>query len=430
LNFSDLQNLLKKKFGIDRLADIARELEVSPQAVSNWKSRNNVPYKYLLKIRKRIEKIDSSTESVEKINVLHNEKPLSDSINNENVESYSISFWDFFLLIAENFKIIIIIPSIFCVLAIIYVLFIVSPVYESQAKIMSSRINNNVSEAVGLAAQFGVSLPVNQPEPEWVFPEVIKSRTIAKSMLKRKFDTKEFGPKKSLLQILTYGNKSTNVGIDTLINNGIETLISMIDIKQNSSLYILTVSAFEPKFARDFASVLIEELDAHQKNYNRNRTSKIRKFVDERIIQTEKDLKKAEEALKNFRDRNRRIGNSPALQLEQERLSREVLVLTGVYTTLKQKLETAKIEEVKESDYVVVLDYPEIPILASKPNKRSIVIIAGLIGIACGMLIVFIKEYLKENNKDIEKLVLAKTLILRNIKYFILFRFIRTNNKD
>ena len=51
MKFSELQAQLKEKFGIDHLADIARELGVSPQAVSNWKARDRVPYKYVLKIR-------------------------------------------------------------------------------------------------------------------------------------------------------------------------------------------------------------------------------------------------------------------------------------------------------------------------------------------------------------------------------------------
>ena len=38
-------------------------------------------------------------------------------------------------------------------------------------------------------------------------------------------------------------------------------------------------------------------------------------------------------------DTNRRIENSPALLLEQQRLQREVTVLIGVFTTLKQQLE-------------------------------------------------------------------------------------------
>ena len=50
MKFSELQQLLKKKFGIDHLADIARELGVSPQAVSNWKSRDRVPYKYVINV--------------------------------------------------------------------------------------------------------------------------------------------------------------------------------------------------------------------------------------------------------------------------------------------------------------------------------------------------------------------------------------------
>ena len=55
MKFSELQDQLQEKFGIDHLADIARELGVSPQAVSNWKSRDRVPYKYVLKIRKQLE---------------------------------------------------------------------------------------------------------------------------------------------------------------------------------------------------------------------------------------------------------------------------------------------------------------------------------------------------------------------------------------
>ena len=113
-------------------------------------------------------------------------------------------------------------------------------------------------------------------------------------------------------------------------------------------------------------------------------------------------------------DRNRRIQNSPALQLEQQRLTREVTVLTGVFTTLKQQLETTKIEEVKESDYVVVVDTPEVPLDPSKPDKLLSIIMAGLIGIVLGVLIGFFKEA-SENDEDKEKILKAKLLFSNNI---------------
>ena len=36
------------------LADIARELNVTPQVVNNWKSKNNVPYKKVKLLRQKL----------------------------------------------------------------------------------------------------------------------------------------------------------------------------------------------------------------------------------------------------------------------------------------------------------------------------------------------------------------------------------------
>ena len=69
MKFSELQNKLQEKFGIDHLADIARELGVSPQAVSNWKARDRVPYKYVLKIRQRLKK-DKSLGDAQSENIV------------------------------------------------------------------------------------------------------------------------------------------------------------------------------------------------------------------------------------------------------------------------------------------------------------------------------------------------------------------------
>ena len=46
------------------MADIARELDVTPQVVSNWKSRNIVPYKYVRKVKGIIEDSSSTKTNV------------------------------------------------------------------------------------------------------------------------------------------------------------------------------------------------------------------------------------------------------------------------------------------------------------------------------------------------------------------------------
>jgi len=345
---------------------------------------------------------------------------------NKELQPYYVeekmSFTDILLALARQIKVLIIIPTIFCSIAIIYVLFIADPVYTSTSKIMSSS-GGGISKAVGIAAQFGLNFSPGQDEQQWEYTEIIKSRTLARSVLKRKYDTEEFGLQKSLIQILTYGNDQPEFGWDTLEIMAVEILLKqMIDVSENikTSIYTINLHASEPKLAAEVNKSLIEELDAHQQEYNRGKTGDTRQFIEERIIDTEKELMSAEERLKNFMDRNRRIENSPALQLEQQRLGREVTVLTGVFTTLKQQLETTKIEEMKESDYVVVLDPPEVPLKRSKPNKKLMVILAGILGIGLGMLLVFMMEFAANRDKEEkDKMAEVKAMVLKNLSELI-----------
>ena len=317
----------------------------------------------------------------------------------------SKSIADILLIFVENIKIILIVPSFLCIIMIIYVLFFATPVFTSSSKIMSSSGSGGTSQAIGLAAQFGINIPTNQSEPKWVYPEILRSRTLARSLLKQKFDTMEFGSQKTLLQILTYGNEPPEYGIDTLESIGIKALLEIIDVSEDLKTSVLTlqVNTFEPKLAADINKSLIEGLDAHQRIYNKSKTSKTKYFIKDRILETEKELMAAEEDLKVFRDRNRRIENSPALLLEQQRLGREVTVLTGVFTTLKQQLETTKIEEVKESNYVVIVDHPNIPLERSKPNKSKMVILTGFLGIILGLGLVLIKDLITKTDNEEKK---------------------------
>ena len=338
-----------------------------------------------------------------------NQKQSSESFKEDDV-----LLMDILLFLARQIKVIIITPTIFCILAIIYGLFYTEPFYTSTAKIMSSSGGGGISQAAGLAAQFGIALPTGQSEPNWVYPEIIKSRTLARAMLKRKFDTKQFGPQKPLLQIFTFGNDEPKFSIDTLEIHALEGFIKKIDISEdrNTGIYTLTLSASEPQLASDIIAVLIEELDAHQKEYNKAITSKARKFIEERIVAVGKELREAEESLKDFTVSNRRIENSPLLLLEQQRLAREVSIPAGVFTMLKQQLETTKIEEVKESDYVIILDPPEAPLKRSGPNRRKMVIFAGFLGIGLGIVFGLVIEFLKENQEKVKQFL---DLILKNL---------------
>ena len=276
------------------------------------------------------------------------------------------------------------------------------------------------SQALGIAAQFGINLSGSSNENKWLYLDLINSKDIAKSLINRKFDSRKFGSQQNLLNILTENQSKHDFDNKRLESHALqkfhENLLTVSeDIK--TSIFSVSISTFEPELARDINLALIEELNFHQKKLNKKKADETRAFIEGRINDTEKELVKAEESLKNFKDRNRRIENSPLLQLEQQRIAREVTVLTGVFTTLKQQLETTKIEQVKDSEYVVVLDSPQVPLYRSKPKKKIMVVITFLFGIFLGVLIGLILEYSKRIDRNQKQsLKKIKSTLVKNIK--------------
>lgn len=325
-----------------------------------------------------------------------------------------ISIGDILLLLSKNVKTIIIIPVIFCSITSFYVLFISEPTFTSSAKIMSSLGGSKRSNILGIASSFGIQLPQSQTEQQWVYKEIIKSRLLGRKILKRKFNTSRYGAEKSLLHILSNDGKEELIDPDKLEMLALEDLHSQIKIDEDkmTGIYTVSINSFEPNFTRDLLQTIIEELDKHQADYNKNISSRTRGFIENRISETKKELEFAEDKLTSFTERNRRIENSPLLQLEQDRLLREVNVLMGVFTSLKQQLETVKIEEVKEADYVIVIDPPEIPIRRTSPKRKRSVMIAAFMGMIVGLVIPFLKEFLQNiDNQEKKKFIEVKNQI-------------------
>ena len=215
MNFDTLLEIMAQH-GITRLAHIARELDVSPQSVSNWKARAQVPYKIIAIIKG---KYGSSVETDEEKGAQDQEKSTEkDSISTREIINLLIKYW----------KILIIIPTITCIIAIYYVFFIAQPFYVATANIIPSVGSSSTSNLRGLAAQFGFSVPGGEEgsiTSSGVYPEIIQSRTLARALLKRNFNTEKFGEDQPLLKILTYSEEEPEFGPDTLEKMAVNALL-------------------------------------------------------------------------------------------------------------------------------------------------------------------------------------------------------------
>ena len=70
-------------------------------------------------------------------------------------------------------------------------------------------------------------------------------------------------------------------------------------MKKEGNFLEIKVTASEPIFVRDLTKALLEELDSHQKQYDKTKTSQTRKFIEKGSM-VFKELSKAEDALMEF----------------------------------------------------------------------------------------------------------------------------------
>lgn len=396
MTFKEVQEIFESKFGVTRLADIARELEVTPQVVSNWKARNQIPYKYVKKLRLLISDFEKST-IVDPIKTKTSYKDYNELSGEDNIDIKELVLF-FINKIKRRIVLFLFIPSLICTIQIINVFYFIEPTYISSAKIMPESGSASSASISGFASQFGINVGSKGSSPSSLselYPEILKSRTLSRRLLERKFDTKRFGEGQSLLKIITYGNSKPPTNLDNLKSLAITNLIeNKISVKTKLQSPLITISAhtFEAKFSAQLAGAVIDELSKIEKQYMTGKATEKRIFISNRIKEAEIDLKNSEEKLKSFREKNRNIVKSPALQLEVTRLLREQEVQTQIYLTLKKELELVQIEEVEKGSMVMILDPPEVPLGRSSPNKPRILIITGIIGLIISMLVIMYRD--------------------------------------
>ena len=119
-----------------------------------------------------------------------------------------------------------------------------------------------------------------------------------------------------------------------------------------------------------------------------------REFVEQRLAEAVAGLAVAESTLVEFLRTNREFARSPRLVAERDRINRQIAQRQQLYSLLSQNFEQARIDEVRDTPVITIIDHPGSVI---RPKRRGTVRIAfaGLTaGVLIGLVLAFIREYL------------------------------------
>ena len=301
----------------------------------------------------------------------------------------------FLYIIKKRIKLIIVITLLSISFAIVYLFFIAQPVYLTTAKLLPTGEDNSLSNIQGLASQFGLALPFQSGSNlsfSDIYPEIVKSRQLTGIVLEKKFNTRKFGQNQLLKNILSRQYRLDKYDVDERFKRASEILQDNIKVSKArlTSIVTLEVRGLEPEFSVDLANTIISESDKLQREFKTHQVSDKRSFIEERIKDVKKDLESAQEDLKEFREKNRQVQYSPALLLEEERLTTEMDVKKEIFSTLKQQFELVKIEEVEEGATVQILDRPVAPYEQSSPKIFLSIFLSIFIGFGLSVLIAYV----------------------------------------
>ncbi len=284
-------------------------------------------------------------------------------------------------------------PLAFVLLAIAFVL-VRGVRYDSESAFMPES-SSYQTRLAGIAAQFGIGLPAtNSGESVEFYARLVRSNGFLKDVVLSEFTPEEHGlagrGPATLAEL--YGIEEE----DTLetARRAVERLKEDIDVSidPTAGLVTLRVTGATPELAVAINRRILDGVNAFNLASRRTRASAERSFLDARLQQASDELAAAEAALEEFYMSNRDWQRSPRLSFEASRLQRVVDLRQQVYVSLAQAHEQARLEEVRSTPVIVIVDPPE-GFAEPSISLLFLVVVMATLGVITAVPVIFLAEF-------------------------------------
>jgi uncharacterized protein involved in exopolysaccharide biosynthesis len=211
-------------------------------------------------------------------------------------------------------------------------------------------------------------------DPGRLYPAIVTSETILREAVLTRYHWTDRPDSADLIQVFELDGDTPAENLE----NASARLRELMSVQFDNRTGVVTASLEmrDPQLAADVLNTIVAQLDLFMRQKRSTNATEQRKWVETRVRDIRAELRAAEENLRAFREKNRKLLDSPELLLEQERLSREVQVKSTVLIELIKQLELAKIEEIRNIAIVNVLDPARPPVRKERPRRAANTILA------------------------------------------------------
>jgi uncharacterized protein involved in exopolysaccharide biosynthesis len=240
---------------------------------------------------------------------------------------------------------------------------------------------SRASELAGLAAQFGVSVESGRESssPQF-YIDLLRSPVILGQAVDRTYTLQKAGGPVAINLIDHFDTRvETPERSRALAMRALESnLRTTLFVKTN--VVELGVKAGDAALAAQVNATLLDLLNGFNSDSRQSRAAAERAFLETRSAAVAAELRAAEDQFESFLRANRQWRNSPELSFAHERHASNIGHLRQVYMSILQSYEQARIDEIRDTPVLTIVQAPVQPVW---PDARGTVRI-GLIALVLG----------------------------------------------
>ena len=273
------------------------------------------------------------------------------------------------------------------------------PTYRSHSSFTAQTASGNRGGNISaVAAQFGINLASGGGgESAGFYTKLLRSRELLRAAVLTAYPVSTdnisgLAARRNLIAIWGVEGSSEESRIIRAMAHLSEHITTSVD--NESGLISLIVRDKDPDLAMHLNRRLLQLLNEFNLQRRQSQARMEREFVEQRLGEARAELTVAEEKMRVFLEQNRSYASSAQLSFEAARLEREVALRQQVFTTLAQAYEQARIEEVRDSPVVTLVERPEGSVRLASPPVLSNVGIGLLFGVIAALLWVAFEAYL------------------------------------
>lgn len=261
----------------------------------------------------------------------------------------------------------------FVVTAIVSVLMLLAPrTYTSSLAFAPSSSSASLGQLATLAAQAGFALPgTGASETPQFYTDLIRTESFMRSLAQKKYrvSTDDSSIVATLTDLYEIDESTEGRSLYTTVRRLREDLVSVRSSRVTGVISVSVTTRWSD-VSQAIARDVLAAVDAFNINTRNSRARDERAFLESSITSAQAALRNAERAVERFLVSNRTFRDDPKLQFEYERLQRDLAVRQETFVTLTRALEQARIEEVRNTPSVSVVDPPSVPL---RPDPRGLI---------------------------------------------------------